>query len=366
MNPGPINVHPRVREALASCPDQCHREREYLTLQDSARDKLIRSFGLYDDYEVALLTGSGTAAMEAMLGSVVGTGVLVLDNGVYGDRLAKMAAAYGIRCKRLTATWFERHDPQVVREALEDGLDTIAVVHHETTTGLLNDVQAIADVAHETGRKLIVDSVSGLYGEVFDFGAIRPTAVCCTANKCLEGLPGIAFVFVRTGTELRTRSLYLSLDTMLAKQRVGDTPFTPAIQIVAALDAALDVLFDVDSGYYGDDIDFKHGGEFVAGSYHSGRIRRYRHASKHIRATMADLGIELMLAPELLSNTITCARLPAGVAYEQIWARLREDGFVIYAGQGDLKAEAFRVCNMGQIPQERLDAFGPALKRAIS
>lgn len=346
MNPGPINVHPRVRDAAANAPDQCHREHEYLDMQGRVREKLVTSFGIADTYDAAMLTGSGTAAMEAMLGSVVGTGVLVLDNGVYGDRLMKMAQAYGIPCERLTTTWFERHDPEAVRDALASHIDTIAMVHHETTTGLLNDLPAIAAVAHDTGRKFIVDSVSGLFGEAFDFDAIRPTAVCSTANKCLEGLPGIAFTYVRRGTELHTRSLYLSLENMLAKQRKGDTPFTPAIQIVAALEAALDVLED-------------EGGV-------AKRLTRYARASTHIRGVLADLGLALLLPTEFLSNTITCARLPDGVDYEQIHTRLREDGYVIYAGQGNLKTEAFRVCNMGQIPQARLDAFGPALKRAIA
>ena len=346
LNPGPINVHERVRAALANSPDQCHREREYLDLQGRVREKLVESLGIASDYEVALVTGSGTAAMEAMLGSVVGSGVLVLDNGVYGDRLATMANAYDIPCKRVAAGWFERHDPQAVRAALSDELDTIAVVHHETTTGLLNDLPAIAQVAHDTGRRLIVDSVSGLYGEALDFDAVRPSAVCCTANKCLEGLPGVAFVFVRKDTPLHTRSLYLSLENALAKQRQGDTPFTPAIQVMAALEAALDVLHE-------------EGGV-------SARQSRYARAGARMREALADLGVPLLLPAPLRSNTIHCARLPVGVTYEQIHTRLREDGFVIYAGQGDLKKEAFRVCNMGQLPEDRLAAFGPALARAIS
>ena len=302
-------------------------------------------FGVAEGYDAALLTGSGTAAMEAMVASVVGDGVLVLDNGVYGDRLAQMAEAHGIRTKRLKASWFERHDPAAVATALEDGIDTIAMVHHETTTGLLNDVPAIAEVAAAHGRLLIVDSVSGLAGETFDFERIRPTAVCCTANKCIEGLPGIAFVLVRQGTELRRRSVYFDLGMTIAKQRSGDTPFTPAIQVMAAFEAALQELAR----------------ETVAR-----RIERYRRASRLVRKALADLGLELLLPPALRSNTITCARLPAGITYERIHERMREQGYVIYGGQGDLRKEAFRVANMGQISTEDLGRFGAALERAIS
>ncbi|MDA1194452.1 MAG: aminotransferase class V-fold PLP-dependent enzyme [Planctomycetota bacterium] len=345
MNPGPINVPASVRAALAASPDQCHREHEYLDMQSRVRTKLVRAFDIEATYDPVLVTGSGTAAMEMMVCSVAGTGMLVLDNGVYGDRLGQMADVHGVRCKRLKGDWQQRFDPAAVRAALEDGIDTIAVVHHETTTGLLNDVGAIAQIARDTGRRLLVDSVSGLAGEAFDFEAIRPDAVCSTANKCIEGLPGVSFVLLRKGTPLKRRSVYLDLGTQLAKQNEGGTPFTPAIQVTAALDAALDALLV----------------ETVAG-----RIARYTRASNHIRATMTALGLELLLPAHLRSNTITCARLPAGVAYPQIHTRMREDGFVLYAGQGDLGRVAFRVANMGQISDERLQAFDAALRRAIA
>ena len=345
MNPGPINVPKSVRRALADCEDQCHREPEYLAMQTRVREKLVDVFGVADTYDPALLTGSGTAAMEAMVCSVVGDGVLVLDNGVYGDRLMKMAESHGIRAKRLVADWLERHDPAVIEAALEDGIDTIACVHHETTTGLLNDVPAIAEVAHRTGRRLVVDSVSGLGGEAFDFGAIRPTAVCCTANKCIEGLPGVAFVLVAKGTSLRRRSVYFDLETTLTKQAAEDTPFTPAIQVMAAFEAALDEL--------------KH--ETVAG-----RLQRYTRAARLLRKALRDLGLDLLLPQAYRSNTITCAQLPDGVDYEQIHERMRGQGYVLYAGQGNLRKTAFRVSNMGQISTESLGRFGPALERAIS
>ncbi|MHC5011439.1 MAG: hypothetical protein ACYTG6_10880 [Planctomycetota bacterium] len=100
LNPGPINVSAGVRRALADSPDQCHREPEYLTMQGRVREKLLEAFGIAADYDVALITGSGTAGMEAMVASVVGDGVLVVDNGVYGDRLLKMAEAHATASAR--------------------------------------------------------------------------------------------------------------------------------------------------------------------------------------------------------------------------------------------------------------------------
>lgn len=349
LNPGPINVSARVRRALAECPDQCHREPEPLAMQTRVREKLVQAFGLASRYDAVLLTGSGTAAMEAMVASAVGSGVLVVDNGVYGDRLVQMAEAHRIPVLRHKVSWFERPDPAALRAALESSplgrtIDTVAVVHHETTTGLLNDLPAVAEVARATGRRLLVDSVSGLGGETLDFERVAPDAVCCTANKCLQGLPGVAFVLLRKGTPLVRRSVYLDLGLALAKQSAGDTPFTPALQVMAALEAALDELL----------------AETVAG-----RVARYRRAGETVRAAASRLGLEMMLPPSLRSHTITSFRLPAGVGYAQIHDRMREDGFVIYGGQGDLSKSAFRIANMGHIPDEVWPRFERALGRAI-
>jgi 2-aminoethylphosphonate-pyruvate transaminase len=345
LNPGPINVSERVRRALADSPDQCHREPEYLDMQTRVREKLVRAFGVEHAYDAILVTGSGTAAMEAMLGSCVGTGVLVVDNGVYGDRLVQIADAYGLVNRRFRVSWTERPDPEEVARALRPEHDTVAIVHHETTTGLLNELPAIARVVRDAGRRLVVDGVSSLGGETLDFARVAPEAVCCTANKCVQGLPGVAFVFVKKGARLRRRSFYLDLGTARERQEAGDTPFTPAIQVTAALEAALDELIE----------------ETVPG-----RIARYARASARIRATLARLGLELLLPAALRSNTITSARLPDGVTYETIHDSMREDGFVIYGGQGDLRKSAFRVANMGLIPDEALDRFDAALERAIS
>jgi 2-aminoethylphosphonate-pyruvate transaminase len=190
-----------------------------------------------------------------------------------------------------------------------------------------------------------VDGVSSLAGETFDFAKLAPEAVACTANKCVQGLPGIAFVLVKKGARLRRRSLYLDLGNVRDHQERGDTPFTPAIQVVAALEAAADELIE----------------ETVAG-----RIKRYRAASDRIRAAADEIGLKRMLPKKLLSNTITSFALPAGVEYPQVHDRMKEDGFVVYGGQGDLKKKAFRIANMGAIPEEALARLPAALRRAVS
>ena len=346
LNPGPINVAPEVRSALATCPDLCHREPEYFAIQDEVRNLLVDVFGVRGSYDPVLLTGSGTSGMEAMLGSVVREGVVIVDNGVYGDRLAQMAAALHLPHKRVQTDWFHRPTADELEAAAANPTyDTLAVVHHETTTGLINDLQAVADCARRHNKRFIVDSVSGLGGEAFDFEALRPDAVCCTANKCIEGLPGISFVFVREGTPLVRRSLYLDLGNALDKQRAGNTPFTPAIQPMAAFAAALRLLQ----------------AETV-----TGRQARYAGRAARIRKVLRDSGREFLLSESLWSNTITCAGLPEGIDYTTLHDRMKARGFVIYAGQGPLAKTAFRIANMGHWPEGRLDELAVALEAALA
>ena len=139
--------------------------------------------------------------------------------------------------------------------------------------------------------------------------------------------------------------MYFDLEMTMAKQRQGDTPFTPAIQVMAAFEAALDELIR----------------ETVAR-----RIERYQRAARIVRKTLVDLRLDPLLPPPLRSNTITCAKLPDGVTYEQIHERMRDEGYVIYAGQGDLRKAAFRISNMGQSPTEALGRLATALERACA
>jgi 2-aminoethylphosphonate-pyruvate transaminase len=197
---------------------------------------------------------------------------------------------------------------------------------------------------------LIVDSISGLAGERFSFRGIQPAYTICTANKCIQGLPGVSFVIARRRAIARAatfpaRTVYLSLPNYLAKQEASGTPFTPAIQVMFAFREALREL----------------GEETV-----EGRIARYRRASRTLREGFERLGLEMLLPAPWRSNTITTLDLPTGWTYPEIHDRLKEAGFVIYAGQGDLSKRCFRVANMGEIPEQALTRFLEVLAAVTS
>src|SRR6184192_3952714 len=281
LNPGPANTSPTVRAALVM-PDLCHREPEYFDMMRRCRAEVTRLAGCGTDWTTVLFTGSGTAAVEATICSAVPAdrALLVVDNGVYGDRMLK-----------------------------------------------------IARVAQRRGRRVIVDAMSSLFGEPLDVCQEPLDFVTASANKCLQGVPGVSFVLARRSAleALRgraPRSVYLDLHSHFATQEQDNTPFTPAVQVLHAMEQALAEL---------------------AQEGLSRRVARYTENARVLREGLEQLGLAILVAPEARSNILTTFRLPPGVAYDALHDTLKRRGYIIYAGQGDLRTYAFRVANMGTL-----------------
>lgn len=340
LNPGPINVSQRVGQALLR-GDLCHREPEWAALQNELRRLLVELFvpAAPAGWAACLLTGSGTAAMEAAVSSLVPPGkrLLVLQNGVYGERLATIARAHGIELRLLEASWTAPQDPQALGALLraDPEIAAVAAVHHETTTGLLNPVRELGQTCRALGRTFLVDAISSIGGEELDLEGWGVDAVIGTANKCIRALPGLSFVLARRALLSQAaawppRTLYLHLPAYFAAQEQGGVPFTPAVQVGYAFHEALLELRE----------------ESVAA-----RCARYRALAGQLREGLARLGLTPLVAAPHRSHTITTLGLPAGWTYEALHDALRAQGLVIYAGQGALKETAFRVANMGLLDE---------------
>lgn len=336
LNPGPANTSLRVRQALVG-PDLCHREPEFFQVVRECRARLVRLAGAGEAFAAVLLTGSGTAAVEATVASVVprGRGLLVVVNGVYGDRILRMARAHGIPAEALTYDLATPADPGQVEAALRahPEVSHVAVVHHETTTGLLNPVADIADAAARAGRRVVVDAMSSLFGEPLEVTREGIDFVVASANKCLQGIPGIAFVLGRRAAlealrDQPPRSVYLDLYGHFRAQEEDNTPFTPAVQVLHAMREALRELE----------------AEGVAA-----RIARYAANARVLREGMAALGFEILVPPGARSNVLTTFRLLPGLDYAALHDAMKRRGYVIYAGQGAIRRDAFRVANMGTL-----------------
>lgn len=335
LNPGPVTLTERVRAALGAA-DLCHREAEFFDLQDEIRQRLLAVYGLDDQHWApVLISGSGTAAVESMMASLPGADarVLVIENGVYGERMAKIAAIHGIDHDTLTLEWGAWIDPGVLREKLQSqAFSHVALVHHETTTGRLNDLAAISAACSEHDTQLLVDAVSSFGVEEIVFSDCV-AGVVATANKCLHGAPGAAFVITRRSAlaQAETRALYLDLAGYAAKQDARGTPFTPGIPAFHALAAAL--------------------AEHAEAGGWPARRARYRELAGQVADGLAAMGIQAALAADQSSCVLRSYRLPDGISYQALHDQLKAAGFVIYAGQGSLARSIFRISTMGAIEQ---------------
>lgn len=353
LNPGPVNIKEKVRRTLLS-PDICHREPEFNELLLGCRKKLLKAFEISDHYEVVFFSGSGTAALEAAIVSSVPQGkkILVINNGIYAERIAEIAGLYGISVINLKFKITERPDLSIVENRLKRDKDisVVAMVHHETSTGLLNSTDDVGRLCGKYKKVYLLDSISALGGEELDFKKANIGLCVGTANKCIESIPGVSFVLIKKNAigrlgRIRPRSLYFDILSNLKSQKKGETLFTPAVQVFYALDAALDEL--IKEGL-------------------SNRIRRYKNIAALLRKGFEEAGLKYLIAPECRSNTITALRLPKDLIYQRLHGALKKDGFVIYAGQSKLKNVIFRIANMGQIKQKDMLRFLKSLKAVLS
>lgn len=352
LNPGPVNVSKRVEAALLK-GDLCHREIEFADLMSSIRKKLLQAFDIENDYGAVLISGSGTAALEMAVSSCLrpGRSMLVIQNGVYGERIAKMAECRKFDTIVLEYPWGCPPGLEEIERTLEahPEIEVVAMAHHETSTGMLNPVREVGQLTRRFKKKFLVDCISSLAGEAIDFNQFNLDFGVGTANKCIQGLPGVSFVLFRKSDIDRLegippRSLYLNLAAHYKSQENGGALFTPAVQVHYALEEALSELIE----------------ETVAG-----RIQRYRGAAAFLRQGFAELDLEFLIPQELYSNTLTSLRLPDGVSYADLHARLKEKGFIIYAGQENLNDVIFRVANMGDIRREEFERFLQVLGQCL-
>jgi 2-aminoethylphosphonate-pyruvate transaminase len=353
LNPGPAVVSDRVHRAIGG-PDLCHREAEYSDILEGVKRKLFRVAGVGDDWAMVMIAGSGTAAMEAMTGACVRPGrrLVVCRNGIYGDRILTIARRLGIETVVVAASDLEPIDPGAVAAALDadSTIDAVAVIHHETTTGLLNPVHEIAAEAARRGVLVVCDAISSLGAEELDLDGTGIDFVASTSNKCLHGLPGCAFVLVSPRGQERIeavppRSLYFDLPNYLKAQAKRTVPFTPAIPALYGLDAALDELLD----------------EGV-----EERKAYYRTRMEYLDRAFAGMGLEPRVAPESRSRSVRSLPLPAGIGYDALHGTMKAEGYVIYGGLGEAAKTSFRVCALGALKIEALEGFVAVLERTIA
>lgn len=352
LNPGPVTLSERVRRSLLQ-PDLCHRESEFFDLQDEARRRLLSVYALDPArWAPVLLTGSGTAAVEAMISSMLPADgrLLSIENGVYGERITAIAQRHGIAHDTLPNAWGAPVDAAAVIAYLDahPGITHVAIVHHETTTGRLNPIAQIGAACKARGVGLLLDAVSSFGAEAIDFDGWGITAAAATANKCLHGVPGACFVIAdRPALALAApRTLYLDLPAWNRAQDVRGTPFTPSVHAYYALVEALRE-FDDEGGL-------------------AARHARYAALAEQARRGLQALGIEERLDAREASVVLRAYQLPEGIDYPTLHDALKRQGFIIYAGQGGLSKEMFRISTMGAITAADIDRLIAAIGTLVN
>ena len=354
MNPGPVVTTPRVKAAVGA-RDMCHREPIFSSLFDSVTRKLKTVFCADANHDVLVVTASGTGGMESAINTFVpaGKAFLVLRNGAFGERLAEIARTHGIEVVEIAKAWGEPIPLDEVRALLESRPEIAAVgmVHHETSVGILNPVAEVGAMTRARGVTLIVDTVSSLGAE--DIDVIRDNIDVCvaSANKCLHSFAGVVSVCVRrdvwkTIDADKPRSYYLDLRRYRAFLRDRcQTPFTPAVNTMMSLNAALDELLEVGL---------------------RGRRDHYRRLNDRIRRGLRSLGMELMVDEARTSHSITVVKVPDGMTYQDIYLGLKDRGFIVYESKGAMSGAYFQVANMGALEEIHIDEFLAAMEQVLA
>jgi len=350
LNPGPVTLTDRVRAALTR-GDWCHREPEFAALVRDINQRLVQVHpGLADHYRAVTLAGSGTGAVEAMVATFApdASTTLVVANGVYGERIARMLEVHAKPARLARHSWTDPVDVAAVARQLDGdpAITHLVAVHHETTTGRLNDLGALGALCRERRITLLLDAVSSFGAERIDAAAWNLGALAGTANKCLHGVAGLSFVVARddlwSGPACRAGGLYLDLRGYdLSQHKDGYSPFTLPVQVAFALREAL--------------------AEHAEQGGSETRRLVYAARAARIAGVLGAAGVQTLLSPGDYSSVLWSWQLPAGETYARLHAALKAQGFIIYAGQGDLGAQIFRIAHMGDIRADDLDRLCAAL-----
>jgi len=354
FTPGPLTTSLAVKDAMLR--DLGSRDGEFIGLVARLRRRLLAICGSpsVPAFEAVLMQGSGTYAVEAMIGTLVPAQgrLLVVDNGAYGTRMAEIAIVLGIDVQVLSLPPSEPIDVAAVAKALaDDGRFThVAAVHCETTTGVLNPIALIGAEAHDAGCTMLADAMSSFGAVAIDLARDPIDALAASSNKCLEGVPGCGFVIARRALVERGAGRSLALDLSAQWRgfaRDGQFRFTPPTHVLLALDRALDEL-DREGGV-------------------AGRAKRYRANRECLRAGMRGLGFTEVVAAEHQSDVITAFYYPPDPAFvfEEFYRRLRERNFVIYPGKL-AAADSFRIGTIGRLYPEDLDALVGTIREVLA
>jgi len=353
FTPGPVNIAENVRAAICKL-DICHREVEFDRLLLSIENKLLKLLQIKNikDYRAVVITGSGTAANESILSSVVGDKkILILSNGEFGERLHNISSVHNTNTHLLNFAWGESFDLEKIETYMKHhDVDVVAMVHHETSSGILNPIEEIGALCKAHSTLFIVDCVSSAGAEVIDMEKYHIAFCSSSSSKAIGSYPGLSFVVGRKDRfedlkNLPVKSVYLNLYNFYSfiKNR-SQTPNTPAVPLFFALEQALENILN----------------EGV-----ENRFTNLGRKANRLRQGMQDLNLKFLLNQNQMSSILTTVYVPSSINLRNLRDHLREQSIIIYEGKGCFKDKLFQVGNIGELSDNDIQFFLDVLKDVL-
>jgi 2-aminoethylphosphonate aminotransferase len=354
LNPGPATTTDTVKYAQV-VPDICPREKEFCQVMKYVSSELTRLVADTEEYTTVLFSGSGTAAVESVLSSVANDGVIVIiNNGVYGERMCKIADAYRL-------DWVEFQSPydcainiKKLQEFILNfprKISYLAIVHNETTTGLLNEIEKIGEICRRQNIQMMVDAMSSFAAVPIQMKKMNISYLAASSNKNLQGMAGISFVIakkidLKKQKELQPANYYLNL---YAQYQYfideGQMRFTPPVQTIYALKQAI--------------IELKKEGI-------KERYKRYSELWEKLVAGLSQLGLKHLISKENHSKLITAIMEPDCAEYDfnHMHDYFYSNGITIYPGKLN-HLKYFRIANIGDLNQDDMELFLTLLEKYL-
>ena len=356
FSPGPVMVKDNVRRSLLHY-DICHRSREFEVMFADTQEKILRLFNADDSYYSVIVSGSGTSSNETVLSSIFkeGEAVMLIRNGMFGERLLEIINKYEIPLVDCAFDWGTYPDVAVIEKMIADHpeVKVVAMVFHETCTGMINPVKAVGELCKKYDKLLSVDCVSAAGGENIDVVDKNIAIATSVGGKCVGAYPGSAYICARKSlleslTPGQCKNVYLSLyKHYQSAVTTSQTPNTPNVNLFWPLNVALANILD---------------DETLAG-----RIERYQRCATIIREGLVAMGCRLLLS-ENMANTVTSVFLPEGIDAQEFLDEMEKRDYTFYIGKGDYgKNGMIQIANMGEIYEQdcynMLEVFEVVLKK---
>lgn len=340
FSPGPVLVKDNVRWSLLHS-DICHRSKEFEEMFVDTQEKINKLFQADEQYYSVIVSGSGTAANETVLSSIFKPNdtVLLIRNGMFGDRLFEIINKYKIPVIETDSTWAKYPDLDLIEKTLIENpqIKVVAMCFHETSTGMINPVYEIGQLCKKYNKIFSIDSISAGGGQFIDVVKNNITIATSVGGKCVGAFPGSAYIcakkeLLESISADQCKNVYLSLyKHYCSAKTIHQTPNTPNITLFWPLNTALTNI--IEEGL-------------------STRIERYQRCASIIREGAKRLGFRFLLN-EHMSNTVTSVFLPEGIDANLFLDEMEKRGYVFYIGKGDYaKQNMIQLCNMGEIYEQ--------------